>query len=64
VVFERWWYARDPTHVCFYTPTTLRWIATHHRWSLERPSTNVAIFLKKPAAGPPDGARATSSTTG
>jgi len=22
-----WWYARDPTHVCFYSPRTMAWIA-------------------------------------
>jgi len=24
--FEKWWYARDPAHVCFYSEKTLRWI--------------------------------------
>jgi len=44
--FDAWWYARDPTHVCFYTPETLRWIASHHGWSLERPTVNVALFRR------------------
>lgn len=46
VVFEDWWYARDPTHVCFYAPSTLRWIAEDRAWTLERPSLNVALFRK------------------
>ena len=30
--FSDWWYRRDPTHVCFYQPSTIRWIA--QRWNL------------------------------
>lgn len=44
--FPTWWYARDPTHVAFYSPATLEWIAGHFGWTLERPSTNVALFRK------------------
>lgn len=44
VVFEDWWYVRDPTHVCFYTPDTLRWIAGRHGWRLVTPAPNVALF--------------------
>jgi SAM-dependent methyltransferase len=29
--FGRWHYRHDPTHVCFYRPETLDWIATRHR---------------------------------
>lgn len=25
-----WWYARDPTHVSFYSAATMRWIAKRH----------------------------------
>lgn len=32
--FAAWHYRRDPTHVCFYTPQTMRWIACQHGWSL------------------------------
>lgn len=46
--FDTWWYTRDPTHVCFYAPDTLRWIAHHFGWELERPHRNVALF-RKPA---------------
>ena len=42
--FTRSRYIRDPTHVCFYSAATCRWIA--HRWqaTLELPDTNVALF--------------------
>lgn len=43
-VFERWRYARDPSHVCFYRERTMEWIAADRGWSLERPHPNVAIF--------------------
>ena len=51
VPFEDWWYVRDPTHVCFYAPETLEWIARRFGWSLERPSRDVALFRKGPGAG-------------
>lgn len=44
--FETWHYVRDPTHVSFYSPQTLAWIAAHHGWELELPSRDVAIFRK------------------
>lgn len=25
--FANWWYAKDPTHVCFYSEKTMRWLA-------------------------------------
>lgn len=39
-----WRYARDPTHVCFYAPATLEWIAGHYGWRIERPHPDVALF--------------------
>lgn len=44
LAFEEWWYARDPTHVCFYRPRTMEWIAGRFGWSLERPHPNVVLF--------------------
>lgn len=44
--FSEWWYVRDPTHVSFYRPETLEWIALARGWSLERPRTHVALFRK------------------
>jgi Methyltransferase domain len=48
--FAGWRYARDPTHVCFYAPETMRWIADAHGWRMETPARNVVLF-RKPAAG-------------
>lgn len=42
-----WWYARDPTHVCFYRRRTMDWIAARHDWSAERAHENVTLFRKK-----------------
>jgi hypothetical protein len=50
--FSTWRYARDPTHVCFFAPATLQWIAEHYGWSLQSPQQNVVLF-QKPAANPP-----------
>jgi len=45
--FAEWWYRRDPTHVVFYRPETLSWIADRFGWELERPSSTVALFRKE-----------------
>lgn len=42
--FERWWYRRDPTHVCFYAASTMEWIAERNGWRLEIPRPHVALF--------------------
>lgn len=42
--FERWWYRRDPTHICFFSPLTMHWIAGRHGWQLELPVAHVALF--------------------
>jgi hypothetical protein len=42
--FPGWWYHRDPTHVCFYSPETMKWIAEAFEWSLEIPEANIALF--------------------
>lgn len=40
-----WRYARDPTHVCFYRPHTMQWIAARFHRRLQLPEPNVALFL-------------------
>jgi hypothetical protein len=45
-LFDDWWYARDFTHVCFYSESTMQWIANHFRWHLEFGRGKVAIFEK------------------
>lgn len=44
--FESWWYVRDPTHVSFYRPETLEWIATTFGWTMTRVSSTVTIYQK------------------
>ncbi len=44
--FPAWWYHRDATHIAFYRPETLAWIAARHGWTLERPSRDAALFVK------------------
>jgi SAM-dependent methyltransferase len=44
VDFATWFYRRDPTHVAFYRPQTLQWIADRHGWQLQRPHPDVAIY--------------------
>lgn len=44
--FADWWYVRDFTHVCFYRPRTMQWIAEARGWTLDLPRLNVALFLK------------------
>ncbi len=42
--FDGWWYTRDPTHVCFYDETTMRWIGERHGSSCEFAAPNVTLF--------------------
>jgi SAM-dependent methyltransferase len=42
--FAQWHYHRDPTHVVFYPPATLRWIAHRHHAECEIPCPNVAFM--------------------
>jgi SAM-dependent methyltransferase len=44
--FEGWWYRKDFTHICFYRPETLAWIARRFGWELSRPSRDAALFRK------------------
>jgi 2-polyprenyl-3-methyl-5-hydroxy-6-metoxy-1,4-benzoquinol methylase len=44
--FANWWYVRDPTHVCFYKRSTLRWLAHHFGWQMDTPRKNVILYHK------------------
>lgn len=44
--FADWWYCRDPTHVCFYTGATMRWIAKRHGLQVGFPRPDVALFTE------------------
>lgn len=48
--FDDWHYVRDPTHVCFYRPETMAWIARRYGWTLDVPHPNVALFGKPASA--------------
>lgn len=54
--FAAWHYHRDPTHVVFYSPATLRAIAAARGWTCEIPAANVALMQKAGigSAGPDD----------
>lgn len=56
--FDRWWYRRDPTHVCFFVEDTMRWIAADRGWTVEIPRPHVAIF----AVPSPEGSAASSAS--
>ncbi|MCB1213964.1 MAG: class I SAM-dependent methyltransferase [Deltaproteobacteria bacterium] len=45
--FPQWHYARDPTHVAFYSPTSLKWIADYFAWGLELLEGDLAFFSKQ-----------------
>jgi hypothetical protein len=49
--FSSWRYGRDPTHVSFFSPATLQWIARHYGWRIEQPQANVVLFQKPEAEG-------------
>ena len=44
--FPSWYYHRDPTHVCFYSHETMKWIAEKYLWSVYFPAANVTLFHK------------------
>lgn len=45
--FPAWWYHRDPTHIAFYRPETLAWVARRFGWSLESLGRDAMVFLKR-----------------
>lgn len=48
VRFPGWHYIQDPTHVAFYRPETLAWIAEHWGWTLDLQLPRVVLFRKGP----------------
>ena len=47
--FSSWHYRRDPTHVCFFSPHTLRYWARSNGWTAHFPEPNIALLQKPPA---------------
>jgi hypothetical protein len=52
--FAEWYYVRDPTHVAFYRPRTMAWIAHRFGWSLELLGPTVVLFRKPDPGGERD----------
>lgn len=46
-VFEKWYYKKDPTHVCFFALETMNWLAIQWNAELEIISKDVFIFKRK-----------------
>lgn len=44
--FARWHYRQDPTHICFYAPMTMSWMADYWEAELEILGKDVIIFRK------------------
>jgi hypothetical protein len=42
--FSRWHYKNDPTHVCFFSIETFRWLANHWCATLTVPENDVVLF--------------------
>lgn len=45
--FGRWHYRLDPTHVCFYAPNTLAWLAAEYDWEIRYRAGDVTLFQKR-----------------
>ena len=44
--FDTWHYRFYSTHICYYSPRTMRWLAKRFGWSLSFPRENVTILRK------------------
>ena len=44
--FSGWHYKKDPTHICFYSDDTFKWIAKHWNFTLEILSRDVIILQR------------------
>lgn len=45
--FAKWYYKNDPTHVCFYSLTTMRWLADKYDARLETVGKDIFMFIKE-----------------
>jgi len=48
-VFDAWYYKNDPTHVCFYSLSTMKWLASRWDAQLETVGKDLFIFKKRSA---------------
>lgn len=44
--FPAWWYIRERSHVTFYSPRTVQWIATQYEWTCRIVGERVVIFTR------------------
>ncbi|GAA4652219.1 class I SAM-dependent methyltransferase [Kistimonas scapharcae] len=44
--FARWHYIRDPTHICFYSEETFRWLASTYDFAMECCGNDVIILSR------------------
>ncbi len=44
--FIHWYYKNDPTHVCFYSPLTFKWLAKQWKADVQFIGEDVIIFFK------------------
>lgn len=44
--FASWYYRRDPTHIAFYSHTSLRWLAGRHQCDIEFAGDDIALLRK------------------
>lgn len=45
--FSLWHYKNDPTHVCFFSKDTFKWLANHHHCRIEFEGKDVILLQKK-----------------
>lgn len=45
--FSKWWYRKDPTHVCFYSPQTFEWIQNNFNFEIESIDNYKTCVLRK-----------------
>ena len=45
--FSKWWYRRDSTHICFYSPRTFKWIEEHFNFTIEVMDNSSICVLRK-----------------
>lgn len=50
--FSNWHYKNDPTHVCFFSLATFRWLAKHWDATLTVPEKDVVIFQRSATKKP------------
>lgn len=45
--FNNWWYRKDPTHICFYSPLTFKWIENNFNLSIQILENRSVCVLQK-----------------